>query len=360
MSDQTDMATDHPASGSILWVGKAPVNGGGDEIYDRKVLAHLSGDHAVAKFDMALQPRLNQLHGVLRGLPHPCFKTANPAVERAFAQAVARHSNVVISHEANEHLARMTQAPLTLVLHNVTHDVLTQLYGANLIGRLAAAQSLRWDRRLYARENIRLVTLSRRDQALVEALAPARPVAIASPGLPPLAPLRGHAIIPEIVLSGSYEWRPKRRDLIALAGDVAASGHAFAWRHDLPLPGHPEVAHISNAARPIEIGEYCEGLRFGLIPDRFLGGFKLKSTYFIANNCILLSRCDIRSEFDGLPHAALFVRFTPNVSDIPPILDEFARMDADDIRDRFVEFQQACARQFSWDKAAHVIAATFE
>ncbi len=358
-SAQRHMTIDHKGSQSVLWACKAPANGGGDEILDRKLIAALGPGHDVTRFNVATQSPLNQIRNMLRGMPHPQFKFTNPSIDRAFVETVDRHDRVVISHETLEHLAHCVDRPLTLLIHNVAHDILQQLYGDRLIGRLAARQSLRWERRTYARETIRLVTLSRRDKALVEALAPGRPVAVAYPGLPPLAPLQSGTIIPELVLSGSYDWYPKRRDLIALANDVAASRQTLDWRHDLTLPDHPGAAPITSRSRRIEPADYTQGIRFGLIPDRFLGGFKLKSTYLIANNCILLSRCDLRSEFDGLPHAARFVRYTPALSDILSTMREFADYDQGELHGRWIEFQDACSRRFSWENAAQAITATF-
>lgn len=343
---------------SLLWVGKAPVNDGGDEIYDRKLLAVLEKHFAITRFPVSVQSRGNQVRAILSGLPHPRFKYAGADLALAFQRAAAEHDHLVISLDSLENLARLTDRPVTLIIHNVTHNVLVQLYGGNLVGRLAAAQSRRWEQRLYRQDHIRLITLSQRDQALIGELAPGRDILISAPGLPPLAPLQGTAVLRELVLSGSYDWRPKRRDLIALANDIAACGRDFAWRHDLPLPDTAAVAPIARAARPIALADYRQGIRFGVIPDRFLGGFKLKSTYFIANNCVLLSRCDIRSEFDGLPFADQFVHYTPTIAAMVAVMDETLACDPAAQCLRWQAFQQACAERFSWDRAAAAVMAS--
>ncbi len=340
---------------SLLWVGKAPVNGGGDEIYDRKVLAVLGRHYRITRFAVPIQPIVQQVRALLSGVPHPRFRYANRSTGRLLATAAKRHDYVVISHEAFEYFGRYIDRPITLVIHNVAHDILNQLYPARLFGRVAAAQSQRWECDLYARDAIRLVTLSRRDQALVQSLAPGRPVVIACPGLPPLTRLTNRAVIAELVLSGSYDWHPKRRDLIALAAEVAVQREILAWRHDLPLPEMPATAPIASVSRQIDAADYGQGIRFGVIPDRFLGGFKLKATYFIANNCVVLSRCDIRAEFAGLPFADQFVRYTPHIADIDAAIAELGAADGETVCDQWLIFQAACAERFSWQSAANAV-----
>ncbi len=340
---------------SVLWVGKAGVNGGGDEIFDRKLLAALDPSARVTRFEVPVQPRLRQIGNLLRGFPQPCFKYASPALDRDFRAAAASHDQVVISLEALEHFALVVDRPVTLILHNITHDLLGQILGKHPLGRLAAAWSLRWEQHLYARDTIHLVTLSQRDKALVEALAPGRTVDVACPGMPPPVPLQGTVIIPELVLSGSYAWHAKRRALADLAREVARTGSDFAWRHDLALPDDPAMAAIARVARPIEPVDYGAGLRFGLIPDDFLAGFKLKATYFIANNCVVLSRCDIRPEFDGLPFADQFVRYTPHLIAIADAMAALRARDRATLHREWLEFRDACAQRFSWQAAAQTV-----
>ncbi len=159
-------------------------------------------------------------------------------------------------------------------------------------------------------------------------------------------------------MSGSYDWHPKRRDLIAVADEFAAGSVPITWRHDRPLPDHARVAPIASVSRPIDIGDYAQHIRFGLIPDRFLGGFKLKSTYFIANNCIVLSCCDIRPEFDGLPHASQFIHYTPALADIAAVMDDLCNIDPVTLHAEWLEFRDACAERFTWVRAAQGIERT--
>lgn len=353
--------SDNAGGRAVLWVGKEPFNGGGDEIFDRRLTDRLGAAYQVERLTFAPQPIGARIAALARGIPHPRYKFASGAMTNAFRKAAAQGGHVVVSWEALESLVWTTDAPVTLIVHNVISDILEQLYGEHPLFRLAARQSRRWERRTYRRANVRLVALSERDRGLLEALAPGKIVAVAPPGTPPLVPLARDQLIPEVALSGSYDWAPKRRDLLALAGEIGAAvlaGDALpGWRHDLPLPDVAEAAPLRNLSRAITSEDFGDGLRFGLIPDSFVGGFKLKSTFYIASNCVLLSRCDIRSEFAGLPHSAEFVRFTPRLSDIMQVMAEFEAAAAPELFTRWRAFQAACAARFSWQNSADVIAA---
>lgn len=347
---------------SVLWVGKAPVNGGGDEIYDRRVIQHLAAAAAITRLEMHPQSVPTRLGSLVRGIPHPRYKYAGPAAQRRFREAAAQHDHVVISWESFDTLVGMAPAGTTLIVHNVMSDVLAQLYGRHPLLRWAGVQSRRWEKRTYCRAGLRLVALSQRDRCLLEELVPGAEVIVAPPGMPPRVALASDRVIPEVVLSGSYGWAPKRRDLLAVAGELGRSsvrGTMPGWRHDLPLPDERAAAPLRDVSRPITADDYAEGLRFGLIPDSFVGGFKLKATYYVANNCVLLARCDIRSEFAGLPHADEFVHFTPALVDIVRVSREIAEGAGPDLFARWRQFQAACADRFSWQHCAETIATTF-
>lgn len=342
---------------SVLWVGKAPFNGGGDEIYDRKVIAALDPGLAVERFPVAAQSKVWQVRALLRGLPHPRFKYASPAIDRAFRSAAARHSAIVISWESFEPLALLLDRPVTLVVHNVMSDILAQLYGDHPVLRLAALQSRRWEQAVYARRNLRIVALSQRDRDLIGQLGQRDDIAVASPGTPPVVPLQTDRLVNELVISGSYDWRPKRADFCSLAREVGAAGpgEGIGWRHDGALPVVPEAAPVATRSTPIAGPDYADGLRFGVIPDTFLGGFKLKATYFIANNCMVLSRCDIRHEFKDLPHSSEFVRYTPTLVDILAAVATFRGQPVEPLLARWRVFQAACAERFAWSRAGQTL-----
>lgn len=350
------------AKPSVLWVGKAPVNGGGDEIYDRRVIQNLSDRAEINRFEMQPQGLGSRLAALARGIPHPRYKYVGRSVQRHFNAVAAQHDHVVISWESFDSLLWTAPRGTTLIVHNVMSDVLGQLYGGHPLLRWAGIQSGQWERRTYRLPGHRLVALSMRDRDLLREIAPGAEVTLAPPGMPPCVPLASDRVIPEIVLSGSYDWAPKRRDLLVIAAEVGRGGHEGplpGWRHDLPLPDVSGAAPLSAVSRLITASDYADGLRFGLIPDSFVGGFKLKATYYIASNCVLLARCDIRSEFAGLPHAEEFVHFTPDLTDVVRVTRQIAASAGPELFSRWRVFQAACAAKFSWQHCAEAIAATF-
>lgn len=349
--------------GTLLWVGKLPVNGGGDEIYDRRINEQLARDFAVQRMQIPRQSWATQVAALAHGMPHPRFKYASNAIDVQFRCEAEKSNHVIVSWESFESLVWAVDRPVTLIIHNVMSDVLTQLFGRNPVLRWLALQSLAWEKRTYARSNLTIVVLSKRDRALIAARAPAAQVVIAPPGMPKKITLERDRLLQEVVISGSYDWAPKRRDLLALAAEVKAGAFgphpAPKWRHDLPLPSVTGAAALKAVSQDIILADYSQGLRFGIIPDSFVGGFKLKSTHYIAHNCVLLSRCDIRDEFAGLPHAHEFVHFTPRLTDIASIVAEMAKRETPDLYARWREFQAACAEAFSWSASANLITSTF-
>lgn len=56
-------------------------------------------------------------------------------------------------------------------------------------------------------------------------VAPSTRVIYAPPGLPAVVELEaGAGFLPELVLSGTFDWRPKRRDLLSFARDYVRGG----------------------------------------------------------------------------------------------------------------------------------------
>lgn len=350
---------------SLLWVGKAPLHGaaaGGDEIYDRKSTGILARSSPITFLHISKQTHRAQATGLIRGLPHPRFKYFSREVVDRFQLAIESHDRTVISWESFDYLALTTTRPVTLILHNVMSDALIQIFPNNPIAAIASQHSLHWERRIYRRPNVKLIVLSQRDRELIGAIAPDADISIASPGAPPAASLANKRFIPEVVISGSYDWLPKRRDLLKIANQVAvlerpADHYSTAFRYDQPLPASVSNTPLAAIASRIRSDEYSNALRIGLIPDTFLGGFKLKATFYVAMNCIIASFVDIRSEFDGLPHSNEFVHYITSMEQ----LSELARS-MNDLQDaamfvRWQKFRSACINRFSWENTAQTIGA---
>jgi hypothetical protein len=93
-------------------------------------------------------------------------------------------------------------------------------------------------------------------------------------------------------------------------------------------------------------------IRFGVIPDRFDAGHKLKTLFFIANNCFVLSFAEIRMDFSHLPDHEFFIRQVSSADDISAIVAGIESTDAVDVCDRLRAFKARCAQEFSWERNA--------
>jgi hypothetical protein len=99
----------------------------------------------------------------------------------------------------------------------------------------------------------------------------------------------------ELIVSGTFEWRVKRRDI----GILAKEWDRF--RPDIPIFTDPLPDSLSSKFKAGSLSslDFSTGVRMGLVPDRFQSGFKLKCGMYIANNCVILSFVDIAVDFDG-------------------------------------------------------------
>ncbi|MCB8882196.1 hypothetical protein ACELLULO517_18260 [Acidisoma cellulosilytica] len=184
----------------------------------------------------------------------------------------------------------------------------------------------------------------------------ARPVLLTLPGMPPVTMLRpGARVVSDLVLSGTYDWWPKRRDAVRFAKDYARSKNRFPILSDrlprratevlsiLPLPSESEASDI---------------IRFGVISDRFESGHKLKTLAYIAQNQIVLSLSDVNEDLSEVLDHYFFVRRVYSVGEIAMHLASISRMDPHVLRDRLVRFQLACAERFNWESVASKLAPT--
>lgn len=344
---------------SILWVAKKPSEAatGGDEVYNKNATKSLSSEFDIQKLWIDRQSKINNLSALIKGLPHPRFKYYSPDIIREFNEATREVDSVVVSWESFDFLPAFSNKPTTLIVHNVMSDTLRQVFKGRgrIVGQAAAYQSERWERRIYADGAINIVVLSKRDYNVIRKIAPRAVVSIAPPGCPPASELASERFIPEVVISGTFEWAPKLRDLIVIARQYDSSDFSFIFRHDHPLPLLSPPSLLNSESEPIQEKDFQEGLRIGLIPDTFLGGFKLKSSYYIAMNCIVATMCDIREEFIGIPHADEFVRLVHCIDDIQKLVDEFRVNQNPRTFQRWREFKAACLSKFSWKNTASII-----
>lgn len=343
----------------LLWVGKAADGSdGGDEIYDRNLIAALPAGMSVDRVGMKRASVASQLVAMCRGIPHPRFRfSSRESIEQIRKQS-AGYDAAVISLEALESYADGLQCPTLLILHNIHSDGLGQIYPHSSLAAFLARWSKHWEKRVYGQKNLVIGVLSERDRKLLLDIAPAANVVVVPPGSPPAAGLAPDAqIVMEALISGSYSWAPKRRDVQRLAQELSSRASNIRFVVDRPLP---QIASSALQAEDYNSRSSDGNIRFGLIPDTFISGFKLKATYYIANNFICLTRCDIASEFDGIPDAERFVRYVPRGGEAPAIMEEYRAWDAEDLRARFGAFKEAVLDRFTWRRSAEALAAAVE
>jgi hypothetical protein len=347
---------------SLLWVGKQPLDGtgaeGGDEIYDRKVTQQLGDLYDVKRHYIERERFIPKVIALSKGVPHPRYKYHSQRSVQRFREAASECDEIVVSWESFDYLAPAIDRPVSVILHNVMSDALTQIFPRSFAARIAAAQSRNWERRIYSQPNVTIVALSRRDYNLIKAIAPSKQAFIAPPGAPPAAFLETHLFIPEIVISGSYEWMPKKRDLMLISKEFDLSKLEFCFRNNTPFPDSAQNSRLSQSSRLISEANFSEGIRIGLLPDTFLAGFKLKASFYIANNCLIASRADIRSEFVELPHYQEFVHFVRSLHELDILIRDINEKAKDTaFFERWFEFKKSCMTKFSWRLAAESICA---
>ncbi len=345
----------------ILWVGKPPADGqAGDEVFDRKTIAALRArGHAVDLVHPTRAQRSQEIANLLRGVPHYRTRFATAANRRLVEAAWAQHDITVCSWEPLDTLVPHLHAPIILIAHNVTSLALPQLYPGNRLVRLAARRAARWEAGCYTAARLAAIaTLSRRDQDHVAALPGAPDVLLTVPGMPPIIPLSASSgVSGEIVLSGTYDWRPKRRDMVRFAEEYVA----LADRLPVRAGALPPVAAALLRPKPApDALESAAAIRFGVVTDRFEAGHKLKTLAHIAQNQLVLAFSDAAHDIVDMPDHAFFIRRLHAAADMAghvAEIMEIATRDPAGLRARFATFQRRCAERFTWGAVADSLAA---
>jgi hypothetical protein len=345
--------TDRPLR--ILWIGKRPTNGEeGDEVFDRKTISACRRlGHHIDLLHPAPVNRATEIGNLFLGSPYQRARFATCANSRNVRQMSSEYDVVICSWEPFDWLVTALQSRTILIVHNVSSNALLQLFPGNPLAALASARVRAWERRCYREQNFAAVAaLSRHDRAYLHSIGAPRPFLL-PPGMPPCLPLHPDAAIrAEIVVSGTYDWSPKRRDLILFARQYAGRPGGFPIRaHALPA----EAAGLLHPCALPSDDENRGAIRFGLITDRFEAGHKLKTTAYIANNQIVLSFAAVNFDFTHIPDHDFFIRKIESVADLDMHVMAISSMPALVVRERFIRFQQACAQYFTWDRVAKTL-----
>jgi hypothetical protein len=334
----------------ILWIGKEPGGGdGGDEIYDRKLVAAVRAHgHQVDLLHPRRLSRAREVMNLALGLPYYRARYHDDAFVAHAREAARTADAVVCSWEPFDSIAFALEGPVLPILHNVTSTALSAMYpGSSWVGGLAAG-ARRWEQRAYGSGRFsRIAVLSRADQAHLARLRRPETVINLAPGMPPVQrPHPDWRFRRELVLTGTYAWRPKRRDLDLFLAEFAAADLRMPLYSAEPAPSAgPDIRPLADLGdRP--------AFRIGLVTDRFEAGYKLKAAAYVAAGCVVASYCDVGAEFRGLPHADLFVRRIGRAQDLARLADELAAVDPHRLASRFHVFQTAAAAAFSWQATA--------
>lgn len=321
---------------------------GGDEVVYRKTGAYIAQHMDLETLELAPNGRLGQVARILAGTPPELTKYMGRRNAALLASRLAGGAFDVVCF-SNEVTFPVSDIPQVrglrrvLMAHNVQSLVAST--DPSAMGRLMRRFAVAFEQKYYANPDVELVLISQADVEGLRAAGIQRPTYLSPPGAPPQSELApGAGLIPEVVLTGSYGWWRKRRDLKAFA-----LGEAL----DLPILVTDPLALelLGTQAKDVRIDavDWSAGLRFGLISDRFQGGFKLKSVEYVARNCAVLSFCDLSREFVGLPHAEEFVRHVTSKADLRVLLGEFLGKSEEGLVERFAVFKKACLERYSWD-----------
>jgi hypothetical protein len=336
----------------ILWIGKKPTNGEeGDEVFDHKTISACRRlGHQIDLFHPTPVSRAAEVGNLVLGTPYQRARFATGVNSRNVRQMAGEYDVTICSWEPFDWLATALQSPTILIVHNVSSNALPQLFPRNPLAALASARVRAWERRCYRAQNFATVAaLSKQDHAYLQSIGAPRPLLL-PPGMPPCLQLNPDAVVrAEIVVSGTYDWAPKRRDAILFARQYADCPDRFPIRA-LALP--PEAAGLLHPGALPSGDENRGAIRFGLITDRFEAGHKLKTTAYIANNLIVLSFAAVSFDFTHIPDHDFFIRKVESVAEIGMHMKLILGLPATRIRERFIRFQQACAQHFTWDGVA--------
>ena len=152
----------------------------------------------------------------------------------------------------------------------------------------------------------------------------------------------------ELIITGTYEWTPKRRDVMRFAREYAAEPQRLAVFADaLPVQGEQLLT-----ARPIVRDTSGQSIRLGLITDRFTAGHKLKTTEYIAGNCVVLTFAEIEQDFLDLPDREFFIRPLKHAREIASHAAQLSCVDPGELRMRFSGFKRRCIERFDWQTTA--------
>ncbi len=333
---------------------------GGDEVMYRHTFANLRQRWDLDVLELEPIGKLGKVLKIASGVPPECTRFLSRANLDAVAARLRlrRYHGVLLLNEVTfPMLGALKRAgvPGVMVAQNVHSLVASTETG--VLARALRPLAVHYERRYYGDPAAPLVCISHADVAALRRAGVARTdITVSPPGAPPPAPLAMDApVLGEAVITGSYGWWRKARDLAV-----------FGAGPGMGLPIHVADAQareiLGAQAGPLEeTAEFwSQGLRFGLITDRFVGGFKLKSLEYVAKNCVVISTGDIAMEFAGLPHSGEFIRIVADKAGAAAVIRQMREAEPRALIGRFLAFKQACVEHFAWARCLEPINAILE
>lgn len=348
----------------ILWVRREPVlSGGGDAIVDEKFTRQLSRSHDVTVHVVARRSSFQRWTGMVARRVPPDRSSFGTEADVAEICRLAREGcqSIVFSHEQLDALAvevgkrfRPGRRPhVALLLHNVPSDALPQLSARRAVGSLAGAVWRAYERRSFRSEGIDDVfTLSKRDAALVAKLSGRRTVPTFHPGAPNAHPLAdGAGLQPDLVVSGTFEWFPKLRDLRSFAAEYRDWTRRPKPRIYISSGLSDELRHALDA-QDVGTLDLGSAIRFGLVTDRFVAGHKLKVSEYFAANLIPISFSEVGEDFEFSAAATRLISTVGDIAAMSARIDEFERMPRTALHVLFAEAKRDVLDELSWARQA--------
>ena len=352
----------------ILWIQRRPsLDDGGDSVYDRKLQSALAPRHEITSYKLSRNSRLRQIASAALRLnpPEQWGFGSGEDLEKLRRLLTQGFDAVVFSHEHLDGVAAMlrpaTDLPFISVRHNVSSDAMASILGAGApAGRLYRAFSERQERSALRGTLFQAITaISTRDQELLRKIARRDDIGLVLPGAPPPTPLRDDAVCArDLVVSGTFDWFPKARDLRIFTSDYAAAPVSGA--RVFVSAGAPDDIRRTLHASPDADLDYSDHIRFGVITDRFTAGHKLKTAAYLMNNCAVLTFSQVIHDFSNLPHAGNWIRQVASPSDAEHAMIAIEKRPADVLRAELQELKAAIGTQFAWSTQAEALSDVIE
>lgn len=350
----------------LLWVRRCSSGeGAGDSLYDDKLIrALVSAGHDIVQYGLgrnkkatqfaraALRLSLPEQHGV--GGPEDVARVRGLLEGGGFDAAVVSHEHLDAFASAVRSASKL---PFIAIRQNVTSDAMSSILRRAgplpLVYRELAERQERFALRggLYAA----ITAISVRDRRLLETLSGRGDVALVLPGAPPASPLNANAEpIRELVLSGTFDWFPKARDLRQFVADFAAAPPT-----NLRLrvaTSVPDAQRAALGATEDDVIDAAGAIRFGVITDRFTAGHKLKTAAYLMNNCAVISFARVIEDFADLPHAKNWIVEVDSMAQVNAAIDNITARPANELRRELAVLKASIADRFDWSKQAQSLA----